>query len=324
MTHADSYFALVLFPEPWRWPDTVKGCSASDLVNLELAAIPVVQCMKPDVAKLLQTYNGATATGQVEDATYQAAISCAYNPHNSNQDCNYLLSVASRKLEKSLIPGDDSMTARVIDNLDEICTCSKGISTSYPAKSISQNCAASDIVNFLAAGEELCNHLPALKEGAHTALAGCDDADIANIGLVAIQAYDCLHADGRAVLGSTKALSDARIKELTMCSQQTSYSNQKCMDLIAGLPSVIAGQQVSLEGLLAKEISAANNGAFCNCMDNVAKSSPAQAISPTCKVPTSVLAFLRENKDTCLSLAGKQVTTWASTIASAQATKKRY
>lgn len=296
----------------------------TDLVQLELAVLPTIECMNIDFSKLSKAFTGNTpkdpsSINQVEDATYKAGIGCAYNPHISNADCVYLMNLASQTASK--MSGNRLTQSGNLLDVDKMCRCAAGMSQSAAARAIPATCAASDAVNFLVAAEEICKRSKAVKKTMGSGLIGCDDGDMSNVGLLALEALDCVKGDGKAVLGSSKVLDENRMNELALCAAQAGFNNPHCMGLLSSLPGIVASQPNSLEALLVKEMGAADNTAFCTCMDTVGKSIPAQNISPSCSAPTSVTAFLRGNKATCLALAGKPASTWPSIVSSVSAVK---
>jgi hypothetical protein len=315
--------------QPWSFPPQVSGCTLNDLLNIELATLPFLDCLNLNVSHALQTletYNGDQApkleAGKIiEDATIRAAMDCVYNPHISNSECMYLINLVSAKLD--VMDGMDSVTKSALTDFPQACTCSRGITQSAAFKAVSYGCEARDnTLALLEALETSCKNEAAVNAAMTQGMQGCSDADMIRSELVGIQVMDCLGADGKAVLASTQALDAKRLNDVVACVAAPSYTNTNCLALIASLPAVASQYPNSLEALLISRMQTDGQN-FCNCVDGAFKSAPAQAIRPQCSSAYGVLQFERNNKATCMLLSNVPASRWAASVGSVASSLRR-
>lgn len=53
--------------QPWRYPPMMDGCGLSDLLNLNLAVLPMVQCLDVNMTMLMDMVSTGQGSGQVRD-----------------------------------------------------------------------------------------------------------------------------------------------------------------------------------------------------------------------------------------------------------------
>lgn len=325
LTQASSLLApYVNQIQPWHFPPQMEGCAVNDLLNLQLAYLPFIDCLNFNFTQLVGgfTTGGGPGMGQqLEDATIRAAIDCLYDPHISNSECMYLVIVASTKLQGGSWADMGIYAMRALTDYPQACQCVRGATQSAAYQAVPKTCAAQDALNFLTALEASCAFEPQIQSSLSKALNGCSDADVVRSELVGIQLLDCMGATAGDLAGSSQALDEARIAQVANCVNDPGYGNADCLALLGSLAKIAASQPDSLEAQMVAKMTQ-DGAAFCDCIDAAARSPPTVDLAPTCDVPYTGIHFLQDNKKYCNTIAAVPPSFWAAAAAGIAATAK--
>ncbi|KAM3577806.1 hypothetical protein VYU27_000349 [Nannochloropsis oceanica] len=310
--------------QPWRLPPQIQGCAVNDLLNLQLAYLPFIDCLNFNFTQLAEGFTTSSGPGmgaQLEDATIRAGISCLYDPHMSNADCMYLVVVASTKLQGGSWSDMGVYAMRALTDYPQACQCVRGASQSAAFSAVATSCPAHDTLNFLTALEASCAFEPQIQSSLSKALNGCSDADVVRTELVGLQVLDCMEANGGDLAGSTDVLTEARVAQIANCVNKPGYDNAECLGLLGSLARIAADEPDSLEAQVVEKMTK-DGAAFCGCLDRAARSPPAKDLSPTCEVPYSGIKFLQDNKKYCEAIAAVPPSFWTAAAAGIAAAAK--
>jgi len=310
--------------QPWHLPPQMEGCAVNDLLNLQLAYLPFIDCLNFNFTQLAEGFTTSSGPGmgaQLEDATIRAGISCLYDPHMSNSDCMYLVIVASTKLQGGSWSDMGVYAMRALTDYPQACQCVRGASQSAAFAAVSTSCPAHDTLNFLTALEASCAFEPQIQSSLSKALNGCSDADVVRAELVGVQVLDCMGANGGDLAGSTEVLTEARIAQIANCVSKPGYDNAECLGLLGSLARIAADEPDSLEAQLVEKMTK-DGAAFCGCLDKAAHSPPANDLAPMCEVPYSGIKFLQDNKKYCEAIAAVPPSFWTAAAAGIAAAAK--
>lgn len=302
--------------KPWHLPPQMEGCAVNDLLNLQLAYLPFIDCLNFNFTQLIEGFGSSSPNmgAQLEDATIRAGISCLYDPHMTNSDCMYLVILATTKLQGGSWSDMGVYAMRALTDYPQACQCVQGASQSAAYQAVSTSCPAHDSLNFLTALEASCAFEPQIQSSLSKALNGCSDADVVRAELVGLQILDCMGADGGDLAGSTDELTEARIAQIANCVNDPGYENAECLGLLGSLARIAADAPDSLEAKLVDEMTT-DGSEFCACLDRAAHSPPANDLGAVCEVPFSGVDFLRENKKYCEAIAAVPPAFWATAAA---------
>lgn len=300
--------------QPWRMPPALDGCSSTDFINLQALAYPFLECLNLNLSSVASGFSSRSTSGRqaVPESTINAAISCLYDPHYSNNNCVLLVNLLNSKLDTQV--NDLGMTESLTD-VDSLCRCSAGLATSSVAKAVSPNCQGYDLIDMIATAEISCKFLPTIKTGMDVGLKSCSNADKVRAQLVGNHVMDCLGYDAISGLETARGMTQAKATELVGCLVAPTSNNPHC---IATIDSTLAAAQANPNGVEAKVLSkiTKENDKFCNCVSGASHTEPAASISTQCDAAFDLVEALAAFKPTCNALGNTPPSKWSTVIAS--------